>query len=426
MNPQTLPDGPPSPHPFPGGEGPVSGDPASLATTVEGSASAGRVRFWDGNRACAESALLAGLRFYAGYPITPSTEIAEYLSWRLPQEGGTFIQMEDEIASIAACIGASQGGMKSMTATSGPGFSLMQENLGLACMTEIPLVIVDVQRLGPSTGQPTRPSQGDLMQAIWGTHGDHPIIVLSPGSVQEMMTLTVRAFNLSERFRTPVILLTDEVVAHMREKIELPESVEVWDRPHPSEDSEHYVAYAETDDGVPPMAPFGEGGYKYHVTGLFHDPHGFPTVSAATMEAWMNRAFRKIDHDIVCQWTLTTADGRFDQSHKDAALEAMQDVDTLLISYGASARTAEAAMHRAIAKGIKASSLQLQTVWPLDESFLAQLVSRVSKTRVIEMNRGQMLREIQRIADTNVRGVLRYDGEMVTPTAVLESLEGKS
>lgn len=402
---------------------PPMGDPASLAV-ADVTAASDRVRFWDGNRACAEGALLAGLRFYGGYPITPSTEIAEYLSWRLPQEGGVFIQMEDEIAGLAACLGASQGGMKSMTATSGPGFSLMQENLGLACITEIPVVIVNVQRFGPSTGQPTRPSQGDFMQAVWGTHGDHPIIVVSPSSVAEMLTLTVRAFNLSERFRTPVILLADEVTAHMREKVTLPASVEVWDRPAPTEPPERYVAYAETESGVPPMAPFGEGGYRYHVTGLHHDVHGFPTVAPVVMDAWMRRAFRKIDQhlDLICRWELRTADGVFTQEAE--ALAALDGLSSLLISYGASARTAEGAMRRASAQGKSCAVLRLQTLWPLPEAFLSRLLARARHVFVIEMNRGQMLREIERLARgrSAVRGVLRCDGEMVSPEMVLLAL----
>jgi 2-oxoglutarate ferredoxin oxidoreductase subunit alpha len=338
-----------------------------------------------------------------------------------------FIQMEDEMAGIAACIGASQGGMKAMTATSGPGFSLMQENLGLACMTEIPLVIVDVQRCGPSTGQPTRPSQGDYMQAIWGTHGDHPIIVVSPSSVQEMLTLTVRAFNLAERFRSPVVILADEVTAHMREKVELPTAVEVWERPRPTEPPERYVAYAETGDGVPPMAPFGEGGYKYHVTGLHHDVHGFPTVAAPTMEAWMRRAFRKIEErlDVICAWTLTTDEGQFSNAERGPALRAVEGAEVLLISFGASARTASGATRKAREQGRRVASLRLQTVWPLDDAFLGELLSRVPRTLVIEMNRGQLVREIERAARgrSEVIGVHRFDGEMVSPDAVLAAME---
>ncbi|HIE37504.1 MAG TPA: 2-oxoacid:acceptor oxidoreductase subunit alpha, partial [Anaerolineae bacterium] len=231
-----------------------------------------------GDEACAEGAIAAGCRFFAGYPITPATEIAEVMSRRLPQVGGGFIQMEDEIASIAAVIGASVGGVKAMTATSGPGFSLMQENIGYAAMAEIPCVIVDVQRLGPSTGRPTSPSQGDVMQTRWGTHGDHPIIVLSPSSVQETFDLTISAFNFSERYRTPVILLLDEVIGHMREKVELPDydAVERVERTKTLVPPEWYKPYENFPDDVPPLIPFGDG-YRYHITGLHHDERGYPT-----------------------------------------------------------------------------------------------------------------------------------------------------
>ena len=231
-----------------------------------------------GNEACALGALAAGCRFFAGYPITPSTEIAEVMARELPKVGGKFIQMEDEIASIAAVLGASVGGVKAMTATSGPGFSLMQENIGYAAMAEIPCVIVDVQRAGPSTGLPTSPSQGDVMQARWGTHGDHPVIALAPSTVREAFDLTVWAFNFSEKYRTPVILLMDEVVGHMRERAELPprEMVEVVDRVKPHVPPDWYFPYEETSADVPPFASFGEG-YRFHITGLFHDRAGFPT-----------------------------------------------------------------------------------------------------------------------------------------------------
>ena len=399
---------------------PTSSEPAPRATDPR-LAPESNVRFWDGNRACAEGAIMAGLGFYGGYPITPSTEIAEFLSWRLPQEGGVFIQMEDEIASLAACIGASYGGLKAMTATSGPGFSLCQENLGLACMTETPLVLVNVQRMGPSTGQPTRPSQGDLMQAVWGTHGDHPIIVLSPSSVAEMLSLTVRAFNLSERFRTPVVLLADEMVAHMREKVELPPpgTLDVWNRPRPLNPPEDYVAYAETPDQVPPMATFGEGGYRYHVTGLFHDQDGFPTDSPPVIDAWMHRVFRKIEQnlDLICSWELLVDGEVYDSSNAQAGLEAVPRCDLLLVSYGCSARAAVAVPR----ERARTAVLRLKTVWPLHERFMGDLLGRVPNVLVVEMNRGQMTREIERLAAgrSRVRGVLRYDGEMITPAHVL-------
>ena len=239
------------------------------------------VKLMQGNDAIGWGAIAAGCRFYAGYPITPSTEVAEILSRELPKVGGKFIQMEDEIASMAAIIGARVGGLKSMTATSGPGFSLMQENIGYAAMTEIPCVVVNVQRLGPSTGQPTAASQGDVMQARWGTHGDHPIIALSPISVRSAFDLTVKAFDLSERYRTPVILLADEIIGHMREPVELPDfkTIKIFEHKVTESALPTYKAFRNTPDGVPPLAPFGTG-YRYHITGLFHDrgrlPHPAP------------------------------------------------------------------------------------------------------------------------------------------------------
>ncbi|MDX1764028.1 MAG: 2-oxoacid:acceptor oxidoreductase subunit alpha, partial [bacterium] len=249
----------------------------------------GRIRLMQGNEACAEGALAAGCRFFAGYPITPSSEIGEYLALRLPRLGGNFIQMEDEIASMAAIIGASIVGVKSMTATSGPGFSLKQENIGFACISEIPCVIVNVMRGGPSTGFPTGPSQGDFMQARWGTHGDHPIIVLAPSTVKEVFSETIRAFNLSEQFRTPVILLMDEILAHMREKVVVPEPLEytVADRLRPTCAPEVYLPYANDVD-VSPLAPFGEG-YRYHITGMYHDETGFPTGAPERVKAQIDR-----------------------------------------------------------------------------------------------------------------------------------------
>ncbi|MBO8138862.1 MAG: 2-oxoacid:acceptor oxidoreductase subunit alpha, partial [Desulfotomaculum sp.] len=243
-------------------------------------------RLMQGNEACAEGALAAGLNFYAGYPITPSTEITEMLSCKLPYNGGRFIQMEDEIASISAVIGASLTGAKAMTATSGPGFSLKQENIGFAAIAEVPCVIINVQRLGPSTGAATAPAQGDVMQARWGTHGDHPVIVLSPSSVKECFTLTVRAFNLSESLRVPVILLLDEVVGHMREKVELPEQdeVKIINRKVPNVEPYLYVPYRAGEDKVPPMASFGSG-YRYHVTGLIHDENGFASEDPEIVQA---------------------------------------------------------------------------------------------------------------------------------------------
>src|SRR6056297_2477243 len=253
--------------------------------------------FAQGNEAIVEGALLAGCDFFAGYPITPSTEIAEEMSRRLPLlENGVFLQMEDEIASMGSVIGASLAGRKGMTATSGPGFSLMQEHIGYACMTEVPLVLVNVMRGGPSTGLPTSPAQGDVQQARWGTHGDHPVIVLSASDVQECLDMTVVAFNFAEKYRTPVILLLDEVTAHTREKVVIPEAedLEVLSRVTPSMPAEWYIPYEETMRGVPAMPAIGSG-YRYHVTGLTHDDHGYPTSKPQEVRDLMTRLFRKID-----------------------------------------------------------------------------------------------------------------------------------
>lgn len=407
---------------------------ASLETHLEASTDpkgTGALRFWDGNRACAEGAIMAGLSFYGGYPITPSTEIAEYLSWRLPQEGGVFMQVEDEIAGLATCLGASQGGAKAMTATSGPGFSLMQENLGFACMAELPVVVVNVQRLGPSTGQPTRASQADYMQAVWGTHGDHPIIVVSPSSVEEMLTLTVRAFNLAERYRTPVILLADEMIAHMREAVVLPTpgSLEVVSRKRPTAPPAEYVPFRADEDGVPPMAPFGEGGYRYHVTGLHHDERGFPTTDEGVMQAWSDRVHAKLSRHLneIFAFEWIGPQGSFPSTSPDArnqVLEALRGVSTLLISFGAAARAAAAAVRLASDEELSVGLLRLQTLWPLDDAWLTLVLDRVERVVVVEMNRGQLMREIQRVScrPGQVRGVLHAVGGQILPSVVMEAL----
>jgi 2-oxoglutarate ferredoxin oxidoreductase subunit alpha len=357
--------------------------------------------------------LVAGIRFYGGYPITPSTEIAEILSRRLPQVGGTFIQMEDEIASLAAVIGASIGGLKAATATSGPGFSLMQENIGYAAATEIPCVIINVQRAGPSTGQPTSPAQGDIMQARWGTHGDHPIIALSASSVMEAFYVTIRAFDLSEKYRTPVILLLDEVIGHTREKVMLPhrEEVEIVERVWTTVPPDWYFPYDETDSDVPPIASFGEG-YRYHVTGLFHDKAGFPTLRLDEIDPWIERVFRKIERnkqDII----------RYD-------IEEADDAEIILVSYGSSARSARAAMRRGRSQGMKIGMVNLQTIWPFAEELINDLAGKVHLMVVPEMNLGQLSLEVERASRgrCEVRHVGRADGEMVTPQQVLAGCEG--
>jgi len=368
------------------------------------------VSFMHGNEAAAEGAIAAGCRFYAGYPITPSTEIAEILSGRLPEVGGVFIQMEDEIASMAAIIGASLGGLKSATATSGPGFSLMQENLGFAVASEIPCVIINVQRVGPSTGLPTKAAQGDVMQARWGTHGDHPIIVLTPSSVQETYRLTIRAFELSEKFRTPVVLLMDAIVAQLKEKVELPSAPQVVERPRPVEPPESYRPFAFTVGGVAPLAPFG-GDYRYHVTGLLHDEHGFPTEDPETVARWWNHMSTKLE------------------AHLDEILEweedRLDDAQVAILSYGCTARAAAHAVTLAREKGIRAGLFKPLTMWPFPEARVRELAARVPRIIVAEMNLGQVRLEVERLAAGRaaVEGVHRADGLAITPEQILAAVE---
>ena len=369
------------------------------------------VQFMQGNAACVEGALVAGCRFFAGYPITPSTEITELMARRLPACGGKFIQMEDEIASMAAVIGASVGGLKAMTATSGPGFSLMQENIGYAAMAEIPCVVVDVQRGGPSTGLPTSPSQGDVMQARWGAHGDHPIIALSPSTVREVFDLTVRAFNFSEKYRTPVILLMDEVAAHTRERVDLPDPavVEVWDRIRTDVPSEWYFPYQETPGDVPPLVSFGEG-LRYHVTGLMHDKAGFPTRRLDEINPWLKRIYRKIIgnlDDILIYRT-----------------DGVEEANTLVIAYGSIARSAREAIKMARAKRYKVGLIVLQTVWPFPTGLVSEAAHEVRRVVVPEMNMGQLVLEVERVVGRRkVRRVNRADGEMITPHQILRAIE---
>jgi len=370
------------------------------------------VCFMHGNEAAAEGAIAAGCRFYAGYPITPSTEIAEILSGRLPEVGGTFIQMEDEIASMAAVIGASLGGLKSATATSGPGFSLMQENLGFAVASEIPCVIINVQRVGPSTGLPTKAAQGDMMQARWGTHGDHPIIALTPSSVQEAWRLSVRAFELAEKFRTPVILMLDAIVAQLKEKVELPDASVQVQRPLPTEPPETYKPFAFTAGGVQPLAPFG-GDYRYHVTGLLHDEHGFPTENPETVERWWAHMTSKIEANLdqILEW-------------EEDGLDDAADVDVAVVSYGASARAAAHAVTLAREQGLKAGWLKLLTVWPFPEARVRALAAKVPRIVVPEMNLGQIRLEVERLAAGRaaVQGVHRADGLAITPEQILAAI----
>lgn len=365
-----------------------------------------------GNEACVKGALLAGCRFYAGYPITPATEIMEIMAREMPKTRGVFIQMEDEIASLGAVIGASLAGAKSMTATSGPGFSLMQEHIGFACMAEVPCVIVDVMRAGPSTGLPTQASQGDVMQARWGTHGDHPIIALAPSSVYEFMELTVQAFNLSERYRTPVIILVDEVVAHMREGIVLPskEDLEVEERPKPTVPPEWYIPYGDPGTGVPPMSPFGDG-YRHHVTGLYHDVRGYPTTRKDEVEPLIHRLFSKISRDFDrLQW--------FDSFYTE-------DAQTTVIAYGCVARAALRAVKEAREKGLKVGLIKLKLLWPFMRHTLAEVLENSPTVLVPEMNMGQLSREVKRLAQAKCEVITlnKVDGTLITPLEILEKLE---
>jgi 2-oxoglutarate/2-oxoacid ferredoxin oxidoreductase subunit alpha len=368
------------------------------------------IRLMQGNEAIAMGALAAGCRFYAGYPITPSTEVAEVMARELPKVGGKFIQMEDEIASMAAIIGGSVGGLKSMTATSGPGFSLMQENIGYAAMAEIPCVIVNVQRLGPSTGQPTAASQGDVMQSRWGTHGDHQIIVLSPTSVAQSFELAVKAFNLAEKYRTPVILLTDEIIGHMREPIELPDfdTVEKVERLVTDTPSD-YKAFGNDSGDVPPMASFGTG-YRYHITGLFHNEIGYPTQHLHKIDAWLERVNNK-----------------FANNAEDILLyqrDYQPEARTAILSYGASARTARHAMKQLRAKGEKVNLFTVQTIWPFPEAAVEELADSVERIIVPEMNLGQIALEVERVAGRKkVVRVNRANGEMVTPDMIVSAVE---
>jgi 2-oxoglutarate ferredoxin oxidoreductase subunit alpha len=364
-----------------------------------------------GNHACALGAVAAGCRFFGGYPITPSSEIAEFMSRELPKLGGKFIQMEDEIASIAAVIGASVGGLKSMTATSGPGFSLMQENIGYAVVAEIPCVIINVMRAGPSTGLPTSPSQGDVMQARWGTHGDHPIIALAPASVGEAFELTVTAFNFAEKYRSPVLVMMDEVVGHMREKVALPDigPQDIVNREMPTVPPEWYEPFGNPPSDVPPLAPFGEG-YRYHITGLLHDPRGFPTSRLDEIQPWIERIFRKIERNMneIAMWE---EDG-------------IEDARVLVVAYGSTSRSARQAIRVARARyGRKVGLLRLKTLWPFPEEILEQATENVQRVIVAEMNLGQIALEVERIVGRGrVLRVGRADGQMVTPEQIVDAM----
>lgn len=368
------------------------------------------IKLLQGNEACVHGAIYAGMNFFAGYPITPSTEIAEVSSELLPKNKGKFIQMEDEIAGMATTIGAAVAGAKAMTATSGPGFSLKQENIGYACITEIPCVIVNVQRHGPSTGLPTSPGQGDYMQAKWGTHGDHPVIALSPTTVREVFELTVKAFNFSEKYRTPVILLMDEVVGHLREKIEIPEAgeLEIVPRKLPKVAPSEYKAYEFTEDLVPPMANFGSG-YRYNITGLVHDETGFPTNNTKEAAKLIDRLMAKINNNL--DDILIYEEG------------FAQEAETLFIAFGGIVRSVKEAVAILREQGHNVGYFAPKTVWPFPEQRLQEISKNKKNIFVAEMNLGQMIEPVMlAVEDKNiVKGINKANGEIISPEEIIES-----
>ena len=368
------------------------------------------VRLMQGNQAIAEGAFYAGARFYAGYPITPSSEIAEECSKRMPQLGGVFMQMEDEIASMGAIIGASLAGAKAFTATSGPGFSLMQENLGLAVMGEVPCVVIDVQRSGPGTGLATKPAQSDIMQIRWGRHGDQSVIALCPATVSECISLTVQAFNFAEKYRVPVILAPDEVVGHLRENVIVPEpgDLEVIDRKKPAGVPENYKPFAADADGVAPLAAYGSR-YVFHVSSSMHGPDGYSNNNPANAAWRVTQLHRKIEmhrDEIVLTKTFDT-----------------EDADILLIAFGATTRASRAAALELRKQGIKAGVLQLITIWPFADKEVALLGQRAKTVVVTEMNySGQVAGEVRKVlgSGADLRRVNSFNGDIITPQDILK------
>lgn len=373
-----------------------------------------RILLLQGNQAVVEGAIAAGVKFYGGYPITPSTEIAEQLALRLPQVGGKFMQTEDEIAGLGTVIGASMAGQKAMTATSGPGFSLKQEMLGLACVAEIPCVIVNVQRVGPATGQPTSPAQGEVMQARWGTHGDHWLITISPSSVPECFDLTLRAVALAEKYRCPVILLMDEVIGHMREKIELPDNydeIPQAERKQPACAPEDYLAYGcEEGSKVPAMAAFGSG-YRWHVTGLIHDETGFPKGTGAATKSAQDRLRTKIEDNL--------------EDIVQVENYKMEDAEFAVVAFGGAARTAYEAVDMARAEGLKVGFVRPITIWPFAEKQMQELAGKVKGILVHELNCGQYVLEVERAVAGKVPVSLyaKYDNESATPAQLLAEIK---
>ena len=369
------------------------------------------IHFMNGDEACAEAAIASGCRFFGGYPITPSTEIAESLARRLPEVGGVFVQMEDELGSIAAVLGASAAGMRSMTATSGPGLSLMMENLGLGVMLEIPCVIVDVQRGSPSTGLPTMPGQSDVMQARWGSHGDYEIVAYAPWSPQELFDLTVLSFNMADRFRVPVLVMADEVVGHMVERVVIPQEADIerWERKRPRDSKEAFRPFrVDDEDLVPPMVHAGEG-YRIHYTGLTHDEHGYPDMSAQTHHELVTRLVNKIRHN----------------ANQIMLLEDyyLDDARIVVIAYGCTARSARRAVREARKAGIPVGLLRLISLWPFPEETLMEIADSADNFIVAEMNLGQISREVERAVKRPVKGVFHAGGEMLPPDRILHAIQ---
>jgi 2-oxoglutarate/2-oxoacid ferredoxin oxidoreductase subunit alpha len=368
--------------------------------------------FWSGNEIVAEAALAAGCRFYAGYPITPSSEIAHVMSERLPEVGGSFIQMEDEIASMGAIIGASLTGKKSMTATSGPGFSLKMENIGYAYMAEVPCVVVNVMRGGPSTGLPTALAQADVMQARWGTHGDHPTIALVPAYHREIYLCTIKAFNYAEKYRIPVMLLLDEVLGHLSEGMKVPDpsEYEIFNRLKPSVPPEKYFPYDSSSGDVPPMANYFEG-YRFHVTGLNHTKTGFPTTDPQICQKEEERMIRKVTRD----------------AEQLADLEAykLEDAEIAVFSFGSTARGARVAVDEARKQGLKVGLLRAITLWPFPDRQVRELAARIKAWVVPEVNLGQMILEVERAShrDMPLVGVNHVGGVPIPPNEILNKIK---
>jgi 2-oxoglutarate ferredoxin oxidoreductase subunit alpha len=378
-------------------------DPAGVLTGVH---------FLDGDHACCEGALAAGARFAAGYPITPSTEVVERFASRIPKVGGTFIQMEDELAASITIVGAAWGGAKAFTVTSGPGFSLMMEHIGYAAMTETPCVFINVQRGGPSTGLPTLPAQGDMMQARWGSHGDYEIIALSPNSPQECFDLAIRAFNLSEQYRTPVMFMMDECVGHMTEKVTIPpaDQIEIYPRRHTTRPPGDYRTFEPGEDLVPDMVHAGEG-YRFHMTGLTHDERGYPAMNPEAQDRLVRRLVAKI------------RDAEPQIEHFEE--EATEDADVIVVSYGITSRVAQKAIEMTREKGLRVGRLRLITVWPFPSAKIRQLAGRTRALVVPELNMGQMVREVERAAagTAKVYSVPHAGGTVHRPEVIASVIE---